>query len=581
MHTPEIYRTILLFFAVAGVAIPLFSKLKVSPVLGFLIIGALLGPFGIGRYESLHPIIQWLTFHQTENNEAIAEFGVVFLMFTIGLELSWERLHALRRLVFGAGGLQVVLSALAIMGLSFLINHQISSSTVIGAALALSSTAIALPLLSEQKRLAYAEGRLSFSILLFQDLSVAPILFVVGLMNAPASGDITTFFFIVIGQATVAIGILVILGRWPLRSLFRLVAKLNSDDLFMAACLFVVVATSLITALFGLSMALGAFLGGLLLAETEFRRAIIAVIEPFKGLLLGLFFTTVGMKINLQSLLEYPILIIGSAIALYLVKGAIITLIAKLYDFSWQEGIKTGALLGSGSEFAFVVIGIATPHLIKNEAASLLTMIVAFSMAFLPLLGRFLSLLDKKDVSISIAAGEEREEDTPELNQEKVIIVGYGYVGKSVSDMLSKYSVSYLIVDINPQRVETGRSEGKNIFFGDASKHSFLEACGIDDVEELVITSNLPGAAETIASMARRMHPGLKIIARARDIEHARRLKKLGVTKVVLELPEISLTMSDILLRDMNVPAEIVTSAIDKRREDYLALLNPLTENSD
>ncbi|MDR1828067.1 MAG: cation:proton antiporter [Methylobacteriaceae bacterium] len=580
MEFPEIYRTLLLFFAIAGVIIPFFPRMKLSPVLGYLVIGAILGPFGLGNFVDRYPVVQLFTFHHSPDNEAVAEFGVVFLMFTIGLELSWERLRALRRYVFGAGTMQVIICALVIALLGKLVDPttKTHSLAIIGLALALSTTAIALPILAEQKRLQAPEGRLSFSILLFQDLAVAPILFTVSILSAPDQGNMMNSFYMVMGQATVAIALILFIGRWLLRPLFQSVAILKNEELFMAACLFVVIAASMTTAAFGLSMALGAFLGGLLLAETEYRRAVDVVIEPFKGLLLGLFFTTVGMKINLLSFIENPLRILIAVAGLLLVKGVIITAIAKYFDFTLRDGLKTALMLGPGGEFAFVILGIAPVHLVAAHQANDLTMIVILSMMALPLLARLLRLLDKKVAPGSLSEGMEIKERQPDYGGERVLVVGYSRVGRLMSEMLTRHNIPHMVVDNNPEMVARGRQKGVNIFFGDATKAAILENAGIHNMQALVISMATPGLVETIITVARRTQPRLKIMSRARDAAHAKKLYELGIDDAIPETIEVSLQLSESLLLEMGVPAGVVIASIHQRRDEFRAAIRPKVE---
>ncbi|HEU6442933.1 MAG TPA: cation:proton antiporter, partial [Microvirga sp.] len=286
------YQEPILFLATAGVVVPVFHRLKISPVLGFLAAGALLGPYGLGRLTPSYPWVDWLTFTNPEGTSRLAEFGVVFLLFTIGIELSWQRLRILRRQVFGFGTLQVVLCALALGLFAFKVVDSITAAALIGIALSLSSTAIVLPVLAEQKRLGSAAGRASFSALLFQDLAVAPILFTIAALDTRLPEATMLSFATALFQAALALAIIVGLGRLVLRPFFQLVSATKSPELFMAACLLVVIVTSLIAAVSGLSMALGAFIAGVLLSETEYRRAVDTTIQPFKGLLLGVFFVS-------------------------------------------------------------------------------------------------------------------------------------------------------------------------------------------------------------------------------------------------------------------------------------------------
>src|SRR5918997_4125874 len=325
------YQEPILFLATAGIVVPLFHRLRISPVLGFLAAGALLGPFGLGRLVPEHPWVDWLTFTNPEGTSGLAEFGVVFLLFMIGIELSWERLRTLRRLVFGVGPLQVAGSAAVIAVLTYAVHGGMTASILVGLALGLSSTAIVVPILAAQRRLNSPTGRTTFSVLLFQDLAVAPILFTIGVLGAGESGNIVLSFLLALAQAVLALIVLVGVGRLVLRPLFHMVAATRSPELFMAASFLVVLVTSLIAAGSGLSMAIGAFLAGLLLAETEYRRAIEAMIDPFKGLLLGVFFVSVGAGLDLTRLAANPLLIVTGTLLLIGLKAAVIFWVASIF----------------------------------------------------------------------------------------------------------------------------------------------------------------------------------------------------------------------------------------------------------
>jgi CPA2 family monovalent cation:H+ antiporter-2 len=358
--SPEVYKELILFLGTAGVVVPLFHRLRISPVLGFLGAGALLGPYGLGRFVPDVPWLNWFTIASREETTHLAEFGVVFLLFTIGIELSWERLRILRRLVFGLGSLQVALCAVVIAALIYPFAQSRTAAAFTGLAVALSSTAIVVPVLAAQKRLNAPPGRASFAVLLFQDLAVAPILFTIAVLGAGEQSNMLSAFFWALAQAALAVTVIVIGGRLLLRPLFQLVAATRSAELFMAACLLVVVGTGLVAAVSGLSMALGAFVAGLLLAETEYRRAIETTIDPFKGLLLGVFFVTVGMGLDLSRLLDNPITIAVAAIGLVAVKAAIVFLLGRAFGLTSPVAAETALLLGPGGEFAFVIIGGAT-----------------------------------------------------------------------------------------------------------------------------------------------------------------------------------------------------------------------------
>src|SRR6185295_11186019 len=353
------YKDLVLFLATAGVVVPIFRRWRISPILGFLGAGVMLGPFGLGALQ--HEFF-WLRYFTIENPAQIAQlagFGVVFLLFTIGLELSWERLRTMRNLVFGLGGLQVITCAFAITAAGLLLGQQAVAAAAVGAALALSSTAIVLPLLTEQKRQYSDTGRAAFSILLLQDLAVAPILVTIAILGSRHGETLSPQLLLAFAPAVLGVLGLVVLGRLVLRPMMRSVARAKSHELFVAASLLVVIGAGLVATLTGLSMALGAFIAGLLLAETEYRQEVEATVEPFKGLLLGLFFVSVGISLDLSILLAKPVLILGLSFSLMLLNGTIIFLLGRLFGLRSVVALETGLLLAAGGEFAFVIVNSA------------------------------------------------------------------------------------------------------------------------------------------------------------------------------------------------------------------------------
>ena len=332
--------------------------------------------------------LRWVTVIDAKNVAEIAELGVVFLLFLIGLELSFDRLMTMRRLVFGLGSLQVVLSAGVIGGLAALFGNGAAASIIIGACLALSSTAIVIEVLSSQRRLTTASGRASFSVLLFQDLAVIPILLFISILGVRTGGSVVAGLALALAQAALAIGLIIVIGRFLLRPLLRLVASAQATELFVAAILFIVVGIAVIAGVAGLSMALGAFVAGLMLAETEFRKAIETTIEPFKGLLLGIFFFTVGMGVDVRELAREPFWLFASVAGLVAIKAVLLTGLARLFRVPWPAAIETGLLLGPGGEFAFVALGLATTlGLLSGVVSSFMLAVTSLTMALIPLLG--------------------------------------------------------------------------------------------------------------------------------------------------------------------------------------------------
>jgi CPA2 family monovalent cation:H+ antiporter-2 len=567
------YQEPILFLATAGIVVPLFHRLKVSPVLGFLAAGALLGPYGLGRLIPDYPWIDWLTFTNPEGTSRLAEFGVVFLLFTIGIELSWQRLRILRRLVFGFGTLQVVLCTLALSLFAFKVVNTVMGAAIIGIALALSSTAIVLPVLAEQKRLNTAPGRASFSALLFQDLAVAPILFTIAALDTSQPEVTMLSFAMALLQAALALAIIVGLGRMVLRPFFQLVTATKSPELFMAACLLVVMVTSLIAAVSGLSMALGAFIAGILLSETEYRRAVDTTIQPFKGLLLGVFFVSVGMSLDVFRFLETPLAILAVATFLIAIKSVIIFWLSRPFGLNAAEAAETGLLLGPGGEFALVILGSAmTAGLVPLEPGQNLLLVTTLTMVAIPFfarLGRRLSrrLEKKRSLDPAIAVPPPPEEAG------RVIVAGYGRVGQLVGDMLQRHKVPYLAIDMDPLRVADERRAGKPVFFGDGSYPDFLRACGIEQARALVITLDTPSSIGAVVAAARQERPDITIVSRARDAKHAAQLYDLGVDDAVPETIEASLQLSEAVLSDIGVPMGLVIASIHERRDEFREVL--------
>lgn len=577
----QAYQEPILFLATAGIIVPLFHRLRISPVLGFLGVGALLGPYGLGRLVPAYPWVNWLTFTNPEGTSHIAEFGVVFLLFTIGIELSWQRLRTLRRLVFGFGSLQVLLCTLVLGLIAFKAAGTITGAALIGLALALASTAIVIPVLAEQKRLNTSAGRASFSALLFQDLAVAPILFAIAVLDTGQPEVTTSSFVWALLQAVLALAIIVGLGRVVLRPFFQLVTGTKSPELFMAACLLVVLVTSLIAAVSGLSMALGAFIAGILLSETEYKRAVDVTIQPFKGLLLGVFFVSVGMSLDAVRFLEAPLLILTMAALMMAIKGAIIFALGRPFGLSPGEAAETGLLLGPGGEFALVIIGSAmAAGLVPAGIGQNLLLVTTFTMVAIPIFARVGQRLSRR-LEVRRPVDPLAAVAPPADEVGRVIVAGYGRVGQLVGEMLERHKVPYLAIDMDPARVAGERRAGRPVYFGDGSHPEFLRASGIDKALALVITLDTPSAVEAVVNAARVERPDLTIVARARDARHATQLYELGVSDAVPETIEASLQLSEAVLTDIGVPMGLVIASIHERRDEFRTILRTGNPNRD
>jgi CPA2 family monovalent cation:H+ antiporter-2 len=556
------YKTPLLFLVVAGVVVPLFRRLRVSPVLGFLLAGMAIGPHVLGRIDKLMALdLPFLA--AGDNIETVAEFGVVFLMFNIGLELSLERLHLLRRYVFGLGALQMLVCSAALFGVARAFGLPLPASVELGAALALSSTAITVPVLAERRRLNTLSGRVIFSVLLFQDLMVAPILFATTQFGvAPEAG---TSLFWTFGPALLGVALIVGIGRLALRPLFQLVAAARSTELFMAACLLVVIGAAVTAAMAGLSMALGAFIAGLLLAETEYRRAVELAIDPFKGLLLGLFFVSVGAGLDPLQVVAHPAATLGIAFGLIAIKTPLIALMARLFGPNRRKSAEIGLMLGPGGEFAFVVLAAAqSAKVISAELAGQALVRVTLSMALIPLFALFVGR--GAPSREKIAAGPDPLQLAP---ASRVIIVGYGRVGQIVCALMRAHKIDYICVDDDPGIAAQARGRGEPVYWGDATRRDFLERCGLAQARALVVTMHTPSAVDAVVRQARESRADLTIVARARDAAHARALYKLGATDAVPETMEASLQLSEAALVDIGVPMGLVIASIHEQRDLY------------
>jgi CPA2 family monovalent cation:H+ antiporter-2 len=563
-----IYREAMIVLATAAVLVPIGQRFRLSPILGFLIAGAVLGPHGLGALQGVLPPLQWITVSEDRGLGAMAELGVVFLLFIIGLELSFKRLITMRRLVFGLGILQIAISAVGIGAIAALLGARPGGAVLIGFSLALSSTAIVIEVLSRNGRLSTSTGRTCFAILLMQDLAVVPLLMLVNILGPDSHSNLAGELVQAFAQALLVIGAIALVGSLLLRPLFRLVASAASTELFVAAALFVAVGSGLATAAAGLSMALGAFVAGLLLAETEYHRAIEATIDPFKGLLLGVFFFSVGMSLDVSYLLANHMLILTGIIGLIAIKAGVLVGLLRLFGVSWPTTAEAALLLGPGGEFAFIVIGLGiTKDIVAPDTGAAVLAITSFSMALVPALdylGRRISrqAIAKQPVNpvINVVPPQERVD---------AIVIGCGRVGRLVSEMLERHKLKHIIVERDPEVVSRGREEGFPVYFGDAKNPLFLNRCGIEQAKGVIITINKPSAIGDIVASMRGLREDILIVARARDADHARELYKQKVTDAVPETIEASLQLSEAALVGLGVPTGPVIASIHEKRDEF------------
>jgi CPA2 family monovalent cation:H+ antiporter-2 len=574
---PSVYKDAVVVLATAGVIVPFAKSLKVNSIVAFMACGALLGPFGLGRLASSIPLLSTVTVSSPEALAGPAELGVAFLLFVIGLELSFERLMTMRRLVFGLGLGQVALSAGVIGAIAFWLGQPAAAALIIGFGLALSSTAMVVELLSARKRMMSSAGRASFAILLCQDIAVIPLLFLVSVLGAQnGGGSLLTGLAQAMVQAVGAIAAIVAIGRLALRPLFRLVATTDSSESFMAATLLTALGTGMIAAAAGLSMGLGAFIAGLLLAETEYRRAIEVTIEPFKSLLIGVFFLTVGMGVNPAQLAAHPIAILGIAIGLFATKSLLVFILARKFKLTSATALETAIMVGPGGEFAFVLLnGAVAAKLLEQEPASLVLAGVSLTMITLPMLARMARSLALK-LAPAINLPDEAKVLPPADHAARAIVVGGGRVGRLVGSMLDEHGKPHIIIDSDPALIAAQRRAGRPAFYGDATQPAFLNLCGLDEATALIVTIDNSRAVDETVRAARALRPDLVIVARARDAAHARHLYELGVNDAVPETIEASLQLSEAALVGLGVPMGLVIASVHERRDGFRAELKPV-----
>lgn len=550
MHDSNL-EIILVFLLAAVIAVPLFRKLGLGAVLGYLAAGVALGPEGLRLVRDPQSIL------------GASEFGVVMLLFIIGLELSPARLWVMRRKVFGLGGLQVLLTSAAFAGLCCLYAMTAKAAWVVGGGLALSSTAVGLQLLAERKELTTDFGRLGFAILLFQDLAAIPLLVAIPLLGGAKLAHPELPLWESALRAVGAIAGVVLVGRVLLRQVFRIVAATQMPEVFTATALLVVAGTAWLLQQAGLSMGLGAFLAGVLLADSEFRHEIEAQIEPFKSLLLGLFFMAVGMTLDLHLLASRPLPIAAGVAGLLAVKGTLLFALGRFGKLRWRSALMLAVALALGGEFAFVVFGEAfKAGLITAALRDELVVVVGLSMAATPLLvmaaGNWLR--DHPD------ARPKRSPDTIDNDSPRVIIAGFGRVGQIVGRILLAQKISFTALEHSAEQVDFMRRFGNQIYYGDPSRADLLRAAHAERAEVFVVATDDPEMNVRTARLVKRLFPHLKVFARARNRRHAFKLMDLDVDGVVRETLHSSLDLTRQVLEALGVAPALAADRVERFR---------------
>ena len=578
-HAFPFLREILLFLILAGILIPLLQRLRINQVLGFLAVGALLGPFGLGLLAGDVPWLAALTFPAGPGVSMLAEIGVLFLMFMIGLELSAARLWSMRRWVFGAGTAQVLASTALLGGALWLAGQPAQTAAILGLVLSLSSTAIVMQLMSQQQSTGTPLGQAAFAILMLQDLAVVPILVLIGALGKGAGGgdSVALLSIVALTKAAGAIALIWLAGARVVHPLFRAFARQRQPDVFMALILLSTFGIAALSAAAGLSMALGALIAGLLLAETEFKHEVELMVEPFKGLLMGLFFMTVGMTIDTRQILEHPLWLAAFVAALVLLKAVVVAVLLKIGGLSWGRACEGGLLLGQGGEFAFIVIGYAIGTRVLEPALGARVMLaVGLSLFITPLLARLGRAIGERTDSIARAQAEHSDEQMLPAVRGQVIVAGFGRVGQQLGKLLAAQGIPFVAFENDARLVAQLRAEGLPVWFGNAARPELLRRVHAGDAPAIVLTMDHPAAALQAVRGIRREFPHVQLFVRSRDERHARILRQAGASVVVPETLEASLQLSSFVLEAMGIDERTVDGIVDRERELFAAgLLDP------
>ena len=555
----------LVVLGAAGVVIPAFARLKISPIIGFILIGMLVGPAGLGALTGAYPWLHYVTISNAHGIEPFAELGIVLVLFSIGLELSFRRLWTMRGLVFGAGAAELLGSAAILAAGLYIAGQSTAGAIGLGLALALSSTAVVLPIVGTHGPVA----RSSLAMLLFEDLALVPIVFLLGAMAPRAGGDavglITT---LVIGGIT-AVAML-FLGRWLLPPLFAQAARTKSPELFLSACLLVVIVASLVTSAVGFSAVLGALIAGIVIAETEYRGEVEVITAPFRGLGLGIFLITVGMSVDFAVILGEWRSLLAALAGVLAVKALVTAILLRFGGTRPAVAAETGVLMASPSETTLIVLGSATAaQLVSRETAAFWQIVTAMGLTLTPLLAELGRMAGSRVGGRELADAMDGSLDRAKLGQ--VIVLGFGRVGRMVADMLQAHGKDYLAIESDADAVSAARKDGYDVIFGDVGRPELLDRLRDRQPAAMILTMDNPVLVNRLARKLRKAFPDLPIIARARDTAHAAALYRAGVTDAVPETLEASLQLSEAALVDLGVAMGPVIASIHEKRDELRA----------
>ncbi|MFW2351285.1 cation:proton antiporter [Qipengyuania sp.] len=549
----------LVILGAAGLVIPVFTRFRVTPIIGFILIGIAVGPYGLGRLVFEHPWLNYITISDPEALDPFAEFGIILLLFTIGLELSFNRLWKMRKLVFGLGAMELLVIGSCLAIALSMMGQYWTGALALGFALAFSSTAIVLPIAGTHSPV----GRAALSMLLFEDIMIVPIIFVLGAMAPNAGGEGWEGMLTTLWQGGLVIAAMMILGRFALPRLFGQAARTKSPELFLAASLLVVIGASLATAAVGLSPIVGALIAGLLIAETEYHGEVETIMEPFKGLALGIFLITVGMSIDLATIWNNFGLIATAVLLILPFKALVTGVLLRLMGARRSTAAETGILMASPSETTLIILTAASSALlIQPGTAQFWQIVTAIGLTVTPLLARLGRVIARRVEPIP---------DVPEAvgNEPRVIVVGAGRVGLLIAQMLDAHDKDYVALDADPDLIESAKRRGFRAVFGDAARGDSMDRLGVENALAVVLTMDEPVLVQRLVTKLRKEYPDLLIVCRARDIQHAAELYRAGASHAVPETLESSLQLSEAVLVDIGVAMGPVIASIHEKRDEF------------
>ncbi|PZO88091.1 MAG: sodium:proton exchanger [Sphingomonas sanxanigenens] len=561
ISTPA-FSDALVILGAAGLVIPTFARFRINPVIGFILVGVLAGPMGLGSLVSQAPWLYYFTISDPHSIEGFAELGIVLLLFSIGLELSFQRLWAMRAQVFGVGAAELIGSAviIAVILITFF-GISWTGATGLGLALSLSSTALVLPIVGT----AGPVGRLAFAMLLFEDLALVPIIFGLGAIAPNATGGIDALVR-TLWMSGIAIVVMLVAGRLLLPRIFGQAARTKSPELFLATSLLVVIVASTVTSATGLSPIVGALLAGILIAETEYHDEVEVTTAPFKGLALGVFLITVGMSIDLRFLIDHAAQMAAAVVGVVIVKSIVTAALLRISGARRGVSIETAVLMSSPSETTLIVLGVATQGGLINPAdANFWQVVTAIGLTITPLLARI-----GRDVSRRVEMKEAPDAEVlPDIHDAPgTVILGFGRVGRLVADMLRNHGKKFVAIEADVDVVAQARREGYPVLFGDVSHSELLDKLNLGRADALVLTMDQPALSVRIVRKVRGWVPGLTIVSRARDTDHAAQLYKAGATDAVPETLEASLQLSETVLVELGVAMGPLIASIHQVRDD-------------